>query len=294
LLPPTPELSKDYLVRVLELEQRLCQDLPQLSKAISIGDVLDASVGGLSNLGLLAQPAISTGLTVMSAKIPEFVQAIYVRQSKSSQLRILLRSPEQLAAAEKKRLINQVQEQAQAAFPGAQVTGYYVLLNDLIESLLRDQWTTFGVAAVAILLMMTLAFRSATLALVTLLPNALPVLLLFGAMGWLGVRVNMGAAMIAAVSLGLSVDGSIHYVMSYQRARRAGATLTAALQSVQATVGRAAIFATLALVVGFATLCYSEFIPTIYFGTLVSLSMIGGLVGNLLVLPLLIRWVARE
>jgi len=294
LLPPTPELSKDYLVRVLELEQRLCQDLPQLSKAISIGDVLDASVGGLSNLGLLAQPAISTGLTVMSAKIPEFVQAIYVRQSKSSQLRILLRSPEQLAAAEKNRLINQVQEQAQAAFPGAQVTGYYVLLNDLIESLLRDQWTTFGVAAVAILLMMTLAFRSATLALVTLLPNALPVLLLFGAMGWLGVRVNMGAAMIAAVSLGLSVDGSIHYVMSYQRARRAGATLTAALQSVQATVGRAAIFATLALVVGFATLCYSEFIPTIYFGTLVSLSMIGGLVGNLLVLPLLIRWVARE
>jgi predicted RND superfamily exporter protein len=122
-------------------------------------------------------------------------------------------------------------------------------------------------------------------------PNALPILLLFGAMGWLGVRINMGAAMIAAVSLGLSVDGSIHYVMSYQRARREGFSTDVALQLVQATVGRAAVLATLALVVGFATLCYSDFVPTIYFGVLVSLSMIGGLMGNLVVLPILIRGV---
>ena len=146
--------------------------------------------------------------------------------------------------------------------------------------------------------MMLVAFRSVGLAVVTLVPNALPALLLFGAMGWLGVRVNMGAAMIAAVSLGLSVDASIHYVMSYQRERREGASLFAALQSVQATVGRATVFATLALVVGFATLCFSNFIPTIYFGALVSLSMIGGLVSNLVVLPVLIQWVdgkqARE
>ena len=111
-----------------------------------------------------------------------------------------------------------------------------MLLNQLIESLLRDQWTTFSVAAVAIFVMMTVAFRSVRLALVTLIPNALPVLLLFGAMGWLGVKVNMGAAMIAAVSLGLSVDGSIHYVMSYQRARREAASLDDALTTVQATV----------------------------------------------------------
>ena len=159
----------------------------------------------------------------------------------------------------------------------------------MIESLLRDQWTTFGVAAVAILTMMAVAFRSVSLAVATLVPNALPVLVLFGAMGWLGIRVNMGAAMIAAVSLGLSVDGSIHYVMSYQRSRRGGMSVDEALQTVQSIVGRAAVFATLALVVGFATLCFSEFVPTVYFGALVSLSMIGGLVGNLMVLPLLIR-----
>ena len=293
LLPPTPQLSKAYLSRVLALERILEEKIPHLNKAISIADVLDAGTGGLKTLKLLAKPAIGTGLSVMRARMEAFVAALLREQPRTVQLRILLRSPERLGAAEKNQLIAKVRKAAQTVFPGAEVTGYYVLLNELIESLLRDQWKTFSVAAVAIFLMMTLAFRNLPLAFATLLPNALPVLLLFGAMGWLGIKINMGAAMIAAVSLGLSVDGSIHYVMSYQRLRREGASLTDALASVQATVGRAAIFATLALVVGFATLCYSEFIPTIYFGALVSLSMIGGLIGNLLVLPLLIRFVEQ-
>ncbi|NOZ41491.1 MAG: MMPL family transporter [Planctomycetes bacterium] len=291
LLPPTRQLSKRYLAKVLTLEKKMRKEIPLLNKVTSVADVLDASMGGIG--------VARIGLSVMRVKLPEFVNTLY-RQSppqekkQSVQLRLLLRTPERLEAAEKNELIQQVRETAQAAFPGAEVTGYYVLLNELIESLLRDQWTTFSVAAIAVFVMMTLAFRSISLAFATLIPNALPVLLLFGAMGWLGIKVNMGAAMIAAVSLGLSVDGSIHYVMSYQRLRRENVSLPDALASVQATVGRAAIFATLALVVGFATLCYSDFIPTIYFGALVSLSMIGGLVGNLLVLPLLIRWVERK
>lgn len=286
LLPPRAKLTNDYLDRVLRLEQELTDNVPQLGKAISIADVLDAGAGALKPLRLV-------GLPVMQATLPEFVGAIYRRSADEVQLRVLLRSPERLEAAAKNELISAVRGRAQTEFPGAEVTGYYVLLNQLIESLLRDQWITFSVAAVAILVMMAFAFRSVSLALVTLIPNALPVLLLFGAMGLLGVKVNMGAAMIAAVSLGLSVDGSIHYVMSYLRERREGVSMNEALVSVQNTVGRAAIFATLALVVGFSTLCFSEFIPTIYFGTLVSLSMIGGLVGNLLVLPLLIRAVDR-
>ena len=294
LLPPAPQISRAYLSRVLALEKILEQKIPHLNKAISIADVLDAGTGGLKKLKLLAKPAIGTGLSVMKARMEAFVAALLHEQPRSVQLRLLLRSPERLESFEKNELIAKVRKTAQTVFPGAEVTGYYVLLNELIESLLRDQWKTFSVAAVAIFVMMAIAFRSVPLALATLLPNALPVLLLFGAMGWLGIKVNMGAAMIAAVSLGLSVDGSIHYVMSYQRERREGASMPDALASVQSTVGRAAIFATLALVVGFATLCYSEFIPTIYFGAMVSLSMIGGLLGNLLVLPLLIRTIESD
>ena len=94
--------------------------------------------------------------------------------------------------------------------------------------------------------------------------------------------------MIAAVSMGLSLDRSIHYITGYRRARGQGLSVQDSLATVQERVGRALVFATLALIAGFAVLCVSEFVPTIYFGALVSLSMLGGLLGNLLILPLLL------
>ena len=108
------------------------------------------------------------------------------------------------------------------------------------------------------------------------------------------VPLTMGAAMIAAVSMGLAVDSSIHYITAFRRARGGGLSLDAALHSVQQSVGRAMVFSTLALIVGFSSLCQSQFVPIIYFGVLVSLSMLGGLAGNLVVLPLLLRLVTRE
>ena len=169
-----------------------------------------------------------------------------------------------------------------------------MLLADLIESVLDDQWRTFAVASLAVLVMTLVAFRNVPLAIATMIPNAIPVLALFGAMGWLGIKTNMGAAMIAAVSVGLSIDSSIHYVMLYQYRRRQGLTMDEALAHAQDSAGRAATLSTLALIVGFATLCVSDFIPTIYFGALVSLSMVGGLVGNILVQPMLIRKLDRR
>jgi len=142
--------------------------------------------------------------------------------------------------------------------------------------------------------MMLLAFRSLPLALVALVPNALPILMVMGVMGWLGLKINMGAAMIAAVSLGLSVDSSIHYITGFRRARQSGLTVLQALTHVQQEVGRALFFSTLALIVGFTSLLLSQFVPTIYFGALVSLSMLGGLAGNLLVLPLLLSLITRD
>lgn len=290
----TSRLEKSFLLKVLELEEKLKADSDQLGKAISVADLLDAGVGGLG--GRFVGPmVVRGGLATMRARMPEFLQTITNVDPADNRpwLRVLLRAPEQLGAEEKTKLIKQVEATAQETFPEAEVTGYYVLLTKLIESVLADQWKTFGAATLAVVLMMAVAFRSLPLAVLTIIPNTLPVLVLFGAMGWLGVRVNMGAAMIAAVSVGLSVDGSIHYVLAFQRLRREGLAVGEALASVQSTVGRAAVFATLALVAGFATLAFSDFVPTAYFGVLVSLSMLGGLVGNLAVLPLLIGVVER-
>ncbi len=235
--------------------------------------------------------------------MPHFVAALRTRYTQAGEhnyLRIMLRAREQQSAAEKMQLIEQVELIAREYFPGegdqppAAVTGFYVLLTNLITSVLRDQWTCFAVATLGVGLMMTLAFRSLVLAFIALVPNVLPILGVLGAMGWLGVRVNMGAAMIAAVSMGLSVDSSIHYITSFRRARRSGLSVTQALEEVQQSVGRAVVYSTIALIVGFLALCSSQFVPTIYFGSLVSLAMLGGLFGNLVILPLLLSMFARQ
>ncbi len=225
--------------------------------------------------------------------------------------RIMLRAYERQPAETKSRLIAAVQSICNEAFAGDMpaastsassgentdsqpagapvVTGFFVLLANLIESMLRDQWVTFGIATVAIGAMMLVAFRSLTLTLVALVPNILPILVISGVMGWLQVSINMGAAMIAAVSLGLAIDSSIHYITAFQRLRRDGLNTDDALQHVQQSVGMAVVFSTLSLIVGFSALCTSDFVPTMYFGVLVGLAMLGGLIGNLVLLPALLK-----
>jgi len=100
--------------------------------------------------------------------------------------------------------------------------------------------------------------------------------------------------MIAAVSMGMSVDSSIHYYAAFRRHRREGKTVHAALVQCQQSVGLAMIFSTIALIIGFGALISSEFVPTIYFGSLMSLAMLGGMLGNLIVLPLLLSWTERD
>jgi len=136
--------------------------------------------------------------------------------------------------------------------------------------------------------MLSVAFGSPLVGAVALIPNALPIFLVLGALGWFGQPINMGTAMIAAVSMGLSVDSSIHYVTAYRRRRDRGHSVEMALGVAHQTAGRAIVFSTLALVVGFLSLCTSGFIPTVSFGALSCLTLAGGLVGNLVVLPVLL------
>lgn len=296
LVLPAPErLDAKTITRVLALEQQLLKESPELKKAISLPDALAAMVGGPNALANAPAFAVNGAIYAMRSKMPAFVESMYAQDSadKKWYLHVLLRAPERVPADAKLALINRVETTAAKAFPGAEATGYYVLLADLIESVLDDQWKTFAVASAAVLAMTLLAFRNVPLAVATMIPNAIPVLALFGGMGLLGIKTNMGAAMIAAVSVGLSIDSSIHYVMLYQYRRRQGMTMDEALAHCQDSAGRAATLSTLALIVGFATLCVSDFIPTIYFGALVSLSMVGGLIGNILIQPMLIRKLDR-
>jgi predicted RND superfamily exporter protein len=246
---------------------------------------------------------VDVALRLFTRKMPALVEALHGEdpdQPGRYYLRVMFRARERQPAARRQSIIAQVERigreefPATAGEPGAEVTGFFVLLTSLIDSMLRDQWITFGVAILAIGLMMCVALRGPVLALVALAPNVLPIAVVTGLMGWLGLKINMGAAMIAAVSMGLSIDSSIHYLIAFRRQRADGKSLSDALTAVHQTVGRAIVFSTLALIVGFTLLTTSQFVPTIYFGVLVSLTMLGGLAGNLVVLPLLLKLVTRE
>jgi predicted RND superfamily exporter protein len=310
ILPAPERLDWQFLQQVGQLEEQLRRqvavpigadgEVSRLTKVISLADAVQAAipaeVAQVTPAPLLDAMAASA-IAVMRTRMPEFFRALHgedPRQPGQHYLRIMMRAHERQPSEAKRELIQQVERISRSAFPEAEVTGLFVLLTRLIDSVLRDQWLTFGLAAIGVACMMTLAFRSIRLALVALIPNTAPILIVLGMMGWLGLRINLGAAMIAAVSMGLSVDSSIHYITSFRRARQQGESLSAAIHAVQHTVGRAMVYSTLALVVGFSVLCTSQFVPTIYFGVLVGLSMLGGLAGNLVVLPLLLSLVARN
>ena len=311
VVPAPATLDEEYLARVRRLQDKLRaltvtdpatgRQTPALTKVLSLVDSLDAAQSD-PVLAAADLPA-EVRAQALAAAMPHFIAALRSRELDEhgqGRLRIMLRAHERQPAEQKRRLIEEVTRLAREEFPpggrsaGAEVTGFFVLLTGLIESMLRDQWTTFAAATGGIFAMMLVSFRSLKLALIALVPNAMPVFVVMGLLGWLDLRINMGAAMIAAVSMGLSVDSSIHYLASFRQARRAGQSVADALGQVQQSVGQAVIFSTLALIVGFSVLVTSQFVPTIYFGALVSLAMLGGLVGNLVVLPLLLSWVERD
>jgi predicted RND superfamily exporter protein len=311
IVPAPAVLDQEYLDRVRRLEQRLRQievplrttdqNTPGLTKVLSVVDALDAIAAEPTLAALTPTPELRyRGLALAMPTFMAALRSTGQGEQNHGRLRIMLRAPERQPAEQKRWLINEVTRLAREEFPagpqayGAEVTGFYVLLTNLIESILRDQWTTFAVSSLAILAMVWVGYRSWQYALISMIPNAVPIYVVMGLLGWAGLKMNMGAAMIAAVSMGMSVDSSIHYFSAFRHARREGKTVHAALTQCQQSVGLAMIFSTIALIVGFGVLITSEFVPTIYFGALMSLAMLGGMLGNLIVLPLLLSWTERD
>ena len=137
---------------------------------------------------------------------------------------------------------------------------------------------------------MTIAYRSLWMGLISLVPNVLPIMFLLGGMGWAGITVNIGTAIISSDVMGLTIHDSIFYLSAYRRARQSGLDFRGALHEVQIEVRRPLIYSNLALILGFLVLTTSNFVPLIYFGALVSIAIAGGLAVNLLLIPLLLQF----
>ena len=298
--PAPKKLDDAYLNKVERLAEKLRK------RFVTEGDGEVTKVVALTDarkmLGAPLFLSLDEKLKGIDYLAPEFTPGLY--DPKAGRMRIVLRGRERQQSARKLEVIDEVRTVADEwartelkdEYPDARVkaTGLYVLLARLIDNLLEDQLISFAWAAGGILVMLTIAFRSFRIGLLLLLPNTFPIVLVIGGIGWLGIPVNIATAMIASVSMGLTVDFSIHYLDGYRRARADGATIDEALKSTLRNVGRALVFSNLALVIGFSVLTVSHFIPLVYFGILVSFAMVGGLIGDLVLLPLILLWTDRE
>ncbi|MGI9308713.1 MAG: efflux RND transporter permease subunit, partial [Gammaproteobacteria bacterium] len=174
------------------------------------------------------------------------------------------------------------------------VTGMLVLYNNVLQSLFRSQILTIGVVFVAILAMYLLLFRSFRIAVIALAPSGFAAALVLGSMGWLGIPLDIMTITIAAISIGIGVDDSIHYVHRFREELRVDGDFLAAVRRCHLSIGRAIYYTSVIITAGFSILSLSNFIPTISFGLLTGLAMVLALVANLTLLPvLLVRANAR-
>jgi predicted RND superfamily exporter protein len=170
------------------------------------------------------------------------------------------------------------------------ITGMLVLYNNVLQSLYRSQILTLGAVFLSIMVMFGFLFRSAKIALTALLPSMLSVGIVLGAMGLLGIPLDIMTITIAAISVGIGVDGSIHYIHRYRQEIAKDGLHLYAMRRSHESVGRAMFYTSVIVISGFSILALSNFIPSILFGLLTGLAMLMALLANLTLLPLLLRW----
>ena len=167
-------------------------------------------------------------------------------------------------------------------------SGLLVLYNNVLQSLFASQVQTIGFVFLSILGMFLVLFRSLRLALIAILPNMLPALMVLGTMGWLGIPLDLMTITIAAISVGIAVDNTIHYIIRFRREFPEDRDYRATMWRCHGSIGRAMYYTSLTIVVGFSILMLSNFVPTFYFGLFTGLAMLTALVASLALLPALL------
>ena len=168
-----------------------------------------------------------------------------------------------------------------------QLTGLFVLYQDLLDRLFRSQILTLGVVYVALFFAFCAIFRSLSLALIALAPNVLSTISILGFMGWAGIPLDFMTITIAAIAMGIAVDDTIHYIHRY-RAERRQQTPREAMQGTHRSVGQALLYTSVVVAAGFSLLMFSDFVPSVFFGLLTALAMVVALVANLTLLGVLL------
>lgn len=234
-------------------------------------------------------------LAVMHKRLPEEIKKTLFTPYMSedgNQIRFAIRVYESDVALQRQVLLDRIRADLAEKFglEAAQInlTGMVVLYNNMLQSLFKSQIMTIGVVFLAILVMFLLLFRSVKIALIAIVPNVVAAAFVLGLMGLLGIHLDIMTITIAAITIGIAVDDTIHYIHRYIEEYPKDRDAWAAVRRCHASIGRAMYYTTITITLGFSILALSSFIPTIYFGFLTGFAMMVALIADLTLLPLLL------
>lgn len=180
-----------------------------------------------------------------------------------------------------KNMLNQEHEEHR-------MSNLLVMYNNMLQSLFDSQIKTIGVVLMILFVMFLALFRNLKIATIAMIVNAVPVSVIFGFMGWMNIPLDMMTITIAAISIGIAVDDTIHYIYRFTEEYKKNADTKIAMFNSHRSIGTAMFYTSTIIIIGFCVLTLSNFIPTIYFGLLTMLAMFMAIVADLLLLPVLL------
>lgn len=265
-------------------------DDPQTGKVLSFGAVIQ-----LAEKLNAYEPIDGVLWAILYNRIPETLKesVLYPFVSiEENQLRFNVRVIESDPDLQRNELLQRIERGVEEEFGFADeavtVTGILVLYNNVLQRLFDSQILTLGVVMLVITLMFLVLFRSLKIALICIIPNAIAAIFVLGLMGWLGIPLDIMTITIAAISIGIGVDDTIHYMHRFKREFSRFGNYRKTMFFCHDSIGRAMYFTSLTIVAGFSILALSNFIPTIIFGLLTSMAMLVALIGSLTLLPQLL------
>jgi len=264
--------------------------LPETGKVQSISTTLDilAQVNG-------GQPLNALELAFVPSAVPDDLKDILLAPYISEEhdqarfsIRILETSPDLRRQELLDRIRNHLTGEMGFENDQIQLTGMMVMYNNMLQSLFDSQVKTLGLVFLAIMVMFLILFRSIKLALIGMAPNLIAAGSVLGLMGWLGIPLDMMTITVAAITVGIAVDDTIHYIHRFKTEFEKDGDYMATMHRCHRSIGQAMFFTSLTIITGFSILVLSNFIPTIYFGLFTGFAMFMALVGALTLLPRLI------
>ncbi|MDC0539310.1 MMPL family transporter [Candidatus Pelagibacter sp.] len=281
--------TKDKIEKIQNVHNYL-DNLPAVGKVLSFSSIIEVATQLNNN-----KPLGTLEMGVLYSKIPETIKKDIIDpyiSIKDNEARINLRIIDSQDGLRRNDLINQInydlENKLNLSKEEFKLAGVLILFNNLLQSLFKSQILTLGLVMVGIFAMFMILFRNFKLSLIGVVPNFIAAFFILGIIGLLGIPLDMMTITIAAITIGIAVDNSIHYIYRFKEEFLKNKDYNKTLKVCHSTVGVAILNTSITIVFGFSILVFSKFIPTIYFGLFTGLAMLLAMISVLTLLPSLI------